>query len=436
MNRELEFLNNNISDNTSVVVACSGGPDSMCLLNLVNKLKTTKNITVICAHVNHKLRIESEKEAELVKKYCQENNIIFELLEITDYLNGSFSEEDARKRRYEFFKQIVTKYKAKYLLTAHHGDDLIETVLMRMTRGSNLSGYAGIKQISTNENYQILRPLLTTTKEEIIKYNKENNIPYAVDISNDNLKYTRNRYRHTILPFLKKEDKNIHLKYLKFSKELDAYDNFVSEYIKNKKLIVDNSVDINKINLESTFIKKKTIELIVKEIQKKDYFDISDNQMLEILKLINKNNKSIDLNNGYKGINEYGFLKIIKPENVNFTEIVVDKDIITKYFTFYYNSPDGDDSNNCIYLLSTDIKLPLKLRSKREGDKMTIKNLNGSKKVSDIFTNSKLPKEKRKDYPILVDAKDTIIWIPGLKKSQFAKDKSEKYDIIIKCEAR
>ena len=436
MKTELEFLNNNIKNNASVVVACSGGPDSMCLLSLVDKLKTTKNITVICAHVNHKLRTESEKEAELVHRYCQENNIIFELLEITDYLNGAFSEEDARKRRYEFFKQMVTKYKAKYLLTAHHGDDLIETVLMRMTRGSNLSGYAGIKQISTNENYQILRPLLTTTKEEIIKYNKENNIPYAVDISNDNLKYTRNRYRHTILPFLKKEDKNIHLKYLKFSKELDAYDNFVSEYIKNKKLIVDNSVDINKINLESTFIKKKTIELIVKEIQKKDYFDISDKQMLEILKLLDKNNKSIDLNNGYKGINEYGFLKIIKPENVNFTEIVVDKDIITKYFTFYYNSPVGDDSNNCIYLLSTDIKLPLKLRSKREGDKMTIKNLKGSKKVSDIFTNSKLPKEKRKDYPILVDAKDTIIWIPGLKKSQFAKDKSEKYDIIIKCEAR
>ena len=436
MKTELEFLNNNIKDNTSVVVACSGGPDSMCLLSLINNLKTTKKIKVICAHVNHKLRTESEEEAIMVQEYCKKNGIVFELLEITDYLTGDFSEEDARIRRYKFFDQVINKYKAQYLLTAHHGDDLIETVLMRLTRGSNLSGYAGIKQISTNENYQILRPLLTTTKEEIIKYNKENNIPYAVDISNDNLKYTRNRYRHTILPFLKKEDKNIHLKYLKFSKELDAYDNFVSEYIKNKKLIVDNSVDINKINLESTFIKKKTIELIVKGIQKKDYFDISDNQMLEILKLINKNNKSIDLNNGYKGINEYGFLKIIKPENVNFTEIVVDKDIITKYFTFYYNSPVGDDSNNCIYLLSTDIKLPLKLRSKREGDKMTIKNLKGSKKVSDIFTNSKLPKEKRKDYPILVDAKDTIIWIPGLKKSQFAKDKSEKYDIIIKCEAR
>ena len=100
MNRELEFLNNNISDNASVVVACSGGPDSMCHLSLVNSLKTSKNIAIICAHVNHKLRIESEEEAKLVQKYSQENDIIFESMEITDYLNGGFSEEDARKRRY------------------------------------------------------------------------------------------------------------------------------------------------------------------------------------------------------------------------------------------------------------------------------------------------------------------------------------------------
>lgn len=436
MKTELEFLNNNIKDNTSVVVACSGGPDSMCLLSLVNNLKTTKKIEVICAHVNHKLRTESDEEAIMVQEYCQKNDIVFELLEITDYLTGDFSEEDARIRRYKFFDQVINKYKSKYLLTAHHGDDLIETILMRLTRGSNLSGYAGIRQVNTNESYQILRPLLTTTKEAILKYNNENAIPYRVDASNDNLKYTRNRYRHTILPFLKNEDANVHLKYLKFSKELSEYDNFVTEYIKNNKLIVDNSIDINKLNLENTFIKKKTIELIVKEIQKYDYFDISDNQMAEIIKLLDKNNKSIDLNNGYKCINEYGYLKIIKPENVNFTEIIFDRDVITKYFTFYYNSTEGDDSNNCIYLLSTDIQLPLKLRTKRNGDKMYIKNLNGSKKISDIFIDSKLPKEERINYPILVDASDTIIWLPGLKKSQFAKDKSEKYDIIIKCEAR
>lgn len=436
MKTELEFLNDNILDNCSVVVACSGGPDSMCLLSLVNKLKVVKKIKVICAHVNHKLRSESEEEAQLVQEYCEKNSIVFELLEITDYLTGSFTEEDARNRRYNFFSQIIHKYNAQYLLTAHHGDDLIETVLMRLTRGSNLSGYAGIKQITTNDSYQILRPLLTTTKDQIIKYNKENNIPYRIDPSNENLKYTRNRYRHTVLPFLKKEDINVHLKYLKFSEELNEYDNFVTAYIKNKEFIVDNFIDINKLNIENAFIKKKTIELIVKEIQKHDYFAISDKQMLEIIKLMNKSNKTIDLNNGYKCVNEYGYLKIIKQDDVNFTEIIFDKDIKTKYFTFYYNSTEGNDSNNCIYLLSSDIKLPLKLRAKHDGDKMSIKNMQGSKKISDIFIDNKISKQKRCDYPILVDAEDNIIWLPGLKKSQFAKDKSEKYDIIIKCEAR
>ena len=436
MKRELEFLNNNIQDNTSVVIACSGGPDSMCLLSLVNNLSTTKNITVICAHVNHKLRKESEEEAQMVERYCKENNIIFESMEITDYLNGEFSEEDARIRRYNFFDQVINKYQAAYLLTAHHGDDLIETVLMRLTRGSNLSGYIGIKQINTNESYKILRPLLTTTKEEILKYNQENNIPYAIDSSNNNLKYTRNRYRNVVLPFLKNEDANVHLKYLKFSEELIAYDNFISDYIASKNIIVDNSILINKLNSETQFIKRKAIELLIKEIQKNDYLAISDNQMQEIIKLLDKSNKSVDLNNNYKCINEYGILKIVKKEDSNLTEIIFDKDVSTKYFNFYYNTKDGNDSNYSIYLSSDDIVLPLKLRAKQDGDRMIVKNMGGSKKISDIFIDCKVPKNKREEYPILVDAKDTIIWVPGLKKSQFAKDKSEKYDIIIKCEAR
>ena len=436
MKRELEFLNNNIQDNTSVVVACSGGPDSMCLLSLVNNLSTTKNITVICAHVNHKLRKESEEEAQMVERYCKENNIIFESMEITDYLNGEFSEEDARIRRYNFFDQVINKYQATYLLTAHHGDDLIETVLMRLTRGSNLSGYIGIKQINTNESYKILRPLLTTTKEAILKYNQENNIPYAIDSSNNNLKYTRNRYRNVVLPFLKNEDANVHLKYLKFSEELIAYDNFISDYIASKNIIVENSILINKLNSETQFIKRKAIELLIKEIQKNDYLAISDNQMQEIIKLLDKSNKSVDLNNKYKCINEYGILKIVKNEDSNLTEIIFDKDVSTKYFNFYYNTKDGNDSNYSIYLSSDDIVLPLKLRAKQDGDRMIVKNMGASKKISDIFIDCKVPKNKREEYPILVDAKDTIIWVPGLKKSQFAKDKSEKYDIIIKCEAR
>ena len=257
MKKVIDFLKENLDKNASIVVACSGGPDSMCLLDLVTKLKDELNLNIIVAHVNHKLRSESEEEAKMVENYAKENNITFELLEITDYINGNFTEEDARKRRYNFFNEIIKKYQASALLTAHHGDDLIETILMRLTRGSNLSGYIGIKEISQTDNYKTLRPLLTITKDEIVNYLKENNVPYRLDKTNEELKHTRNRYRHIVLPFLKKENPKVHEKYLKFSKELIEYDNFVNTYIKDKKFIVDNSIVINKVSSEIDFIKRK-----------------------------------------------------------------------------------------------------------------------------------------------------------------------------------
>ena len=434
MKKELEFLEENITDNSKVIIACSGGPDSMCLLNLLIRLKTKKNLELIVAHVNHKIRSVSDDEAKMVEEYAKKNNVTFELQEL-DYQNTKFSEDDAHRKRYKFFKSLIKKYKAKYLVTAHHGDDLIETILMRIARGSNLNGYIGIKRVTQNEDYVTLRPLLSTTKDEIIKYNESENIPYVIDESNDSLKYTRNRYRKNVLPFLKNEDKQIHLKYLKFSEELEEYDNFVNNYIKEKEFIVDNQIVINKITNESEFIKRKTIELIVKSIQLNDYFNISDKQMNELLKLIYNSNKSIDLNNNYIGINEYGYLKIIKKPNKEYQEIILDKDLEFLDFNFYYNCDNGNSSNNCIYLNSSEVTLPLKLRTRCNGDKMQVLNL-GTKKINDIFIDNKINKELRSNYPILVDAKNNIIWLPSLKKSQFCKDKSEKYDIIIKCEAR
>ena len=436
MKKVIDFLKETIDKNTSLVVACSGGPDSMCLLDLVTKLKDELNLNIIVAHVNHKLRSESEEEAKMVENYAKENNITFELLEITDYINGNFTEEDARKRRYNFFNEIIKKYQASALLTAHHGDDLIETILMRLTRGSNLSGYIGIKEISQNENYKTLRPLLSVTKDEIINYLKENNVPYRLDKTNEELKHTRNRYRHIVLPFLKKENPKVHEKYLKFSKELIEYDNFVNTYIKDNKFIVDNSIVINKVSSEIDFIKRKCLELLVKDIQRKDYFDVSDEQMNNLMKLYNQSNKTIDLNNNYMGVNSYGKIYIKKKENKVLNEIVLDKDIKLEDYIFYYNSQDGDNSNSCIYLNTSEITLPLKIRGVLPGDKMKIKNLNGSKKISDIFIDSKVPKDKRSTYPILVDNKNTVLWVPNLKKSQFSKDKSQKYDIIIRCKAR
>ena len=214
MKDTFNFLKELLDKESSIVIACSGGPDSMCLLHVINSLKENLNLTIICAHVNHGLRIESENEAKFVKDYCDKNNIIFEYMKIEKYKNNKFSEEEGRQKRYLFFESVIDKYKASYLMTAHHGDDLIETILMRIVRGSNLKGYAGINRISKNDKYSILRPLLNLNKEDILKYLKKNDIKYVIDNSNDDEKYSRNRYRKRVLPFLKHEDKNIHLKFI------------------------------------------------------------------------------------------------------------------------------------------------------------------------------------------------------------------------------
>ncbi len=433
MKESITYLENTIKDNDKVVVACSGGPDSMCLLSLVCNLN--KNIHVIVAHVNHNLRKESAKEKILVENFCKNNNVIFEYLEL-HFDNDSFSEQKAHKIRYNFFIDTVKKYHANYLLTAHHGDDLMETILMRLSRGSNLNGYLGFKKESIKDGYSILRPLVTTTKEECEEYCKSNNIKYGVDKTNKNTKYTRNRYRKNLLPFLKKEDKNIHLKYLKFSEELSQYDEFIKKYVDNLKVINKNlEIDLTKFKKESVFIQKKILEVIIKDIQANDWFDISDNQVKEIIKLSKSSKSSVDLNNNYQALKTNNKLTIVKKkENEDYSYILEDK-VVTDDFIIQVVDT-GDDTNNCIRLNTSQLTMPLIVRNRKNGDKIAVKNLNGTKKIKDILIDEKVDIQKRDIIPILTDSNNNILWIAGLKKSKFAKNKDEKYDIIIKHEAR
>lgn len=430
-----EFINKEVATNSTLVVACSGGPDSMALLSLVNEVKEAKNLKIICAHVNHKIRIESDEEEIFVKKYAEKIGVNFEIIHFDEFQNNKFTEELARKKRYNFFKNLILKYQANYLLTAHHGDDLIETILMRITRGSNLSGYAGIKRKKEESGYTLLRPLLTVTKKDIIKYNEDNNIPYVTDKSNDCLEYTRNRYRHKILPFLKNEDQKVHEKFLQFNLELNNYVNFVNEYIKNNEFLVDNKVDINKLKNESDFIKSKTIELMIKEVQKEDTLDISNAGIKEIMKIMDSDNKSVDLNNGYQCFKDYNYLKIKKKnDKVSSFNYVLNNNIYENDWLIRTDLKSVNDTNFEIRLNSSELSMPLIVRNRKDGDRIKVKNLNGSKKLNDIFIDEKISKEKRDMYPIVVDGNDKVIWIPGIKKSKFAKDKTEKYDIILKYE--
>lgn len=430
MNQVLDDIN---FDNY-VVIGVSAGPDSMCLLDLLEK-KTNK---IIVCHINHNIRKQSIIEENYLKEYCQKHNLIFETMTIKEYKENNF-ENEARKIRYNFYEEILKKYHSNQLFLAHHGDDLIETILMKIERGSNIEGYAGIKRISKLPNYTIIRPLLPYTKEDIKNYNKSHNITYYIDSSNTNTDYTRNWYRHNVLPLLKERDKNIHLKFLKYSKTLQEYNDYIDRVIKEKipSIYKSNTIYIKELNKEDSFIKKNILYYILNDYYENKSDIVTEKHIQCILSLIEsiRPNISIDLPLNKILIKEYDKIYIKEKEATNNEEykIIFEKELKVNNFIFKQEKDENLDGNNICRIKSNNIKFPLYFRNRKDGDYITLKTSNVRKKVKEIFIENKIPLSKRKNYPLLVDSNDTIIWIPNLKKSNLCYKKDENYDIIIKC---
>lgn len=433
---EKKFLDRLLQNKDIVVFACSGGPDSMCLLNLLLEQKKKKNLTLICAHVNHNVRKESLEEYDFVKKYCEERGIIFEGMTIFSYSGENFHDEAHKKRRM-FFSQIVNKYHANYLMTAHHGDDLIETILMRLTRGSSLTSYKGFSKIQKENNYSIIRPLITATKEQIKKYDDENLIPYVNDASNESDKYTRNRYRHYVLPFLKKENKQVHQKFLQFNEEMYRINEFLVKFTKNAltDCLDNDNLHIVEMKKFDPFIQREVLKEYLYQIYQEDINLLNEKHLTSLLSLINseKSSGKISLPKKRLAIKSYDnfSIKMINKKDTYRIELkeefkLDDSQKIVKIRN------TSEKNNYIIRLNSEEITLPIFVRTRKSHDKIATKHLKGHQKVKKIFIDNKVPSEKRDVWPIVEDAKGQILWIPGLKKSKFDKEINENYDIIYK----
>ena len=428
----------NIKYGDSVVLGVSGGPDSMALLHLMTRLKKALDIEVVCAHVNHNTgRPGQFEEQKFVERFCKQNNIVFETLTIDDYGDDNFHNE-AHSKRYNYFDKLVKQYNAKYLLTAHHGDDLIETILMRIVRGSTLRGYSGFSKVVKKNGYKIIRPLIQVTKEEILEYNKKNNIKYALDSSNFKDVYTRNRFRKYIVPQLKKEDINVHKKFYKFSKTLLEYNEFIDKLVNSKinEIYSNNVLNIEKFRNEDKIIQQKVIYHILENTYQDDLMLITDKHVDILLDVIKskRSNVKVHLPNGVQAIKSYDTLVLSTiNREVNSYDIELNK---------FVNLPNGKNievvkdtklTNNFVCRLnSKEISLPLHVRSRQNGDKILIKGMIGKKKINDVFIDCKIPMDERDKWPIVVDNDGLVVWLPGLKKTKFDKTIDEKYDIILK----
>lgn len=197
---------NLINSGDSVVIGVSGGPDSICLLNILNELKSELNFEIYVAHINHMIRKEADEETEYVKNFCAKLGIdcFVKKIDVENEakLAKRGTEETGRKIRYDFFEEVLNETNSNKIATAHNNNDKAETIIMNILRGSGPSGLKGIEPIR-DEKY--IRPLIEIERNKIEEYCEEMKLSPKIDKSNFENDYTRNKVRNVVIPYIKRE---------------------------------------------------------------------------------------------------------------------------------------------------------------------------------------------------------------------------------------
>ena len=410
-----------------VIVATSGGADSVALLYVLYKL----GYKVILAHVNHHKRIESIDEEAAMRDYAKSLDIPFELLEY-HYDGVDNFHNDSHNARYNFFKGLCKKYNTNLIATAHHMDDQIETVLMKLMEGSNLYGYGGIAILNDDGEYKIIRPLLCVDKEEIYSYVKKNNLVYFEDSSNHQDEFLRNRLRHHVIPLLKKECPSLGEKIEEYS--IQAHEAF--DYIRSisKAYLKENndSLNVDTFNKFDIAVKKDILALLLEKYNIRKNKDI----ILNILSIMENScgSKVLDLEMGYQFQRTYNKGVISKrKEKISVSYLMGEKDIINigKY-RFYFTKTLNNEYAKYIILCYNVLEFPLTIRYKEKGDNILL-NV-GTKKVSRILIDKKVPKEERDLVPIVLNGNGEILWVYDYAKSTSVSMQKNSGDIYLVCE--
>ena len=299
-----------IKSGDKIVLAVSGGPDSIFMLDILNKLKEQLKIEIIVCHVNHMIRDDAEDDEIFVKKFCDKYNIecYIKRIDVQEYANNNKigTEEAGRIVRYAFFEEVLEKTKSNKIAVAHNKNDKIETIIMNLLRGTGIQGLRGIEPIRNN---RYIRPIIEIPRKDIEIYCKEKNLNPRIDKTNFENIYTRNKIRNIIIPYIEKEfNPNIIESINRLSEiatEEDDYINKKTKSVYDKLLIQKNEneiiLDLKEFNIQDTVIKKRlvlyTINELVGSINGIEKIHIED-----IIKLCEKNigNKYLTPNKNIK----------------------------------------------------------------------------------------------------------------------------------------
>ncbi|KKB72777.1 MULTISPECIES: tRNA lysidine(34) synthetase TilS [Bacillus] len=440
-----EFMKkNDLSfDEATIIAGVSGGPDSMALLHAL-KYTIPASATLIAAHVDHMFRgAESEQDMRFVQGFCEAEGILCEALQINVQKYAAEKnlnkQAAAREVRFRFFKDLMEKHRAEYLALAHHGDDQIETMLMKLAKGTVGLGLAGIRPKRRFGEGWLIRPFLGLSKKDILDYCKANHVPFRTDPSNDKDDYTRNRFRHHVLPFLKAESEDVHKRFQTVGDSLAEDEIYLQALTKDKMntVITDKSSSSVTISAERLLelplpLQRRGVQLILNYLYENVPSAFSAHHIKVFLDWISKKDPSgsLDFPNGLKVVKSYHTCLFtfhpLQCENISYHYEINgadEEDLMLPGGSSLHVSRQGKDlalrGNDVFATSPRQVHFPLYVRTRQKGDRIKLKGMNGSKKVKDIFIDEKVPLAKRDSWPIVTDAEGRIIWIPGLKKTDF-----------------
>lgn len=399
------------------IVACSGGLDSMVLLNLVLRVK--RDVSV--AHVNYQLRAEdSENDEKHIASFCKKNNLLFHLkrvdLKTRLEKEGGNLQEEARNIRYSFFSELITDHNT-HILLAHHADDQVETFFLNLSRNAGVMGLSSM--VSENANY--LRPLLPFSKEQLHTYAIENTISWREDSSNSSSYYNRNKLRNIILPDLYLTIPSLKESVLTMIQTFQNTQKSMEQRVKERveQVVKNNLLPFSHYDTMNEFEFREFLRSL--RIPQSFYTEFSKLRHAEKSKhiMLKKSFCASVINQG------------------DYFEFVYEKDSfqlpIVSIVTVYTLPPSFDKST--VYLNPDNIKGTLRIRRWKIGDRIKPIGINGSKRISQILKDAHIPIHVRKNQ-LVVEDDEKIIWCVGLAvgREAVADNQSKILRVSVKAE--
>jgi len=423
----------------TIVVAASGGVDSMVLLHVLSEMKDVVGLTLVVAHVDHARRADSGLDARLVRQVAKAYGFAYEEMVLPSGENRGNFHAYARTERYLFFQRVAVLYGAAAVATAHHGNDHLETVVDRITRSDTPASLIGIQPNGFVDGVAVIRPLIEITKEALYAYAQAYAVSWREDPSNVADCYMRNRIRKAIVPKLLEERNDVLVHVRNLSDALASDEAYFAMQVDELMSHVTSSLTGYEMALSwlrqvHPSLKRRLLTRLIPGLSK--------GALQDLMHFIAQAHTTARLDIGDQKVarKAYGALYLTTKQSTErgFYEVslVMDEQVKLptgeKVFLFQGMSEKSEKSNaQATYLCYNKIRLPLKVRNRKSGDRIQLLNQKGHAKVKQIMIDAKVPVEQRAAWPIVVDQDDTILWIPGLKKSPTCLEKAGSSDDIL-----